>query len=94
MNILSYFNIIVNIKTLLPFIMYKTSYFFDFLINAPYFIKLKRSPLDTRGPFPAITTRAIFGIYRLYGFVEVISMKIYVSPDYLCAENIYSGLMI
>jgi hypothetical protein len=24
--------------------MYKASYFFDFLLNAPYFIKLKRDP--------------------------------------------------
>ena len=38
MNILSYFNIIVNIRALLPFIMYKATYFFDFLIIAPCFI--------------------------------------------------------
>ena len=44
MFILSYFYIIVNIKALLPFIICKASYFFDFLINAPYFIKLKRDP--------------------------------------------------
>ena len=42
MYILSYINIIVNIRTSLPLIMYKASYSFDFLINAPYFIKLKK----------------------------------------------------
>lgn len=44
-------------------------------------------------PLLVVTTHAIFDIYRLYGFVEVMSMKISVSSDYLCAENIYSGLM-
>jgi len=39
MFILSYFHIIVNIRALLPFIICKASYFFDFLINAPYFIE-------------------------------------------------------
>ena len=44
MNILSYYDIIVNIRASLPFMMYKASYFFDFLINTPFFIKLKRDP--------------------------------------------------
>jgi len=47
MIILSYIHIIVNIRTLLPFIMYEASYFFDFLINAPYFIQLKGILPDT-----------------------------------------------
>ena len=44
MFILSYFHIIVNIRTSLPFKMHKASYFFDFLINAPYFIQIKKEP--------------------------------------------------
>jgi len=60
MYILSYINIIVNIRTLLPFIMYKASYFFDFLINAPYFIKLKGSLSDTRRSFDLPIVKLLF----------------------------------
>jgi len=58
MNILSYIYIIVNIRTLLPFIMYKASYFFDFLINTPYFVKLKK------GPFPVQERPLDLPIYK------------------------------
>jgi len=77
--------------------MYKTSYSFDLLINAPYFIQLKKDPSRyKKDPFPVVTTRAILGVYRGYDLAEVMYMKIGVWPDwpYLCTENIYSGLMI
>ena len=49
MYILSYYHIIVNIRTLLTFIMYKASYFFDFLINALCFIQIKGDLPPARG---------------------------------------------
>ena len=59
MNILSYYNIKVNIRTLLPLIMYKASYFFDFLINAPYFMQLKK------GSFPIQEGPLDLPIYKI-----------------------------
>jgi hypothetical protein len=39
MKIFSFLNILINIRTLLSFIMYKASYFFDFLIKL-LFVKI------------------------------------------------------
>jgi hypothetical protein len=83
MNILSYFNIIVNIGALLFFIIYKASYFFDFLINAPYFIQLKKGffpvqacPRPDRGKDPLTYLYIKLLFVKLIKLV-IISIRIY-----------------
>ena len=44
MIIISYYHILVNIRTSLPFIIYKAPYSSDFLINTPYFVNIKKDP--------------------------------------------------
>ena len=73
MFILPYSNILVNIKALLPFIMYKASYFSDFLINAPYFMKLKKGSFPIQAcPRPDRGKDPLSYLYIILLFVELI----------------------
>ncbi|RLC35051.1 MAG: hypothetical protein DRH33_08795 [Candidatus Nealsonbacteria bacterium] len=79
MSILSYIHIIVNIRALLPFIMYKASSSFDFLMNASCLIQLKGLLPDTRR-IPSPPKMVLVNIKLL--FVKliklvIISMRIY-----------------
>lgn len=55
--------------------MYKASYFFDFLINAPYFMKLKKgsSPIQAR-PRPDRGKDSLTYLYIKLLFVELIKL--------------------
>ena len=68
MNILSYIDVLVNIKASALIYTDKGVFIFDFLRNAPYFIKLKRilpgtslsSTRSGEGPLDLPTYKAIF----------------------------------
>ena len=77
MLILTYFHILVNIKTLLPFIMYKASFPFDFLINTPYFVKLKKGSFPIQAcPRPDRGKDPLNYLYIKLLFVKLIKIVI------------------
>ena len=75
MNILTYLDVLVNIKASALMYLYKGVFFFDFLINAPYFIKLKGDPpRDKKDPLTHLYITLLF--VELMKIV-IISIRVY-----------------